>query len=277
MSYLTFVLAGFVLWRRAVAPLVDLALFRSRSFTWGSILATVASFAMFGLLFTLPQLFQAVQGEDALGTGLRLLPVIAGLMAGARMAGRLVPRLGARTVVAAGLALIGAALAAGALTGPDTGYRYVAVWITAAGLGVGLTLPPSMDAALGALSADRSGVGSALIQAMRQVGSAIGVAVLGTVLNSGYRDQVDVTALPAAAAGAVRDSATAGVVVADRLGSPALLESVRAAFTHGMHRSLLVAAAIALLGAVLSLLFLPARPPAPQRADEPVALAESAV
>ena len=94
-------------------------------------------------------------------------------------------------------------------------------------------MPPSMNAALGALSPERSGVGSALIQAARQVGSAIGVAVLGSVLNGGYRDQVDVSGLPGAAADAVRDSAAGGVAVAARLGDPGLLDSVRAAFTHG--------------------------------------------
>jgi hypothetical protein len=82
--------------------------------------------------------------------------------------------------------------------------------------------------------------------------------------------------LPAPAAGAVRDSAAGGVAVAGRTGSAELLESVRTAFTHGMDRPLLVAAGIALLGAVLAVLFLPAHPPRPA-ADRPPALAESAI
>jgi EmrB/QacA subfamily drug resistance transporter len=271
-------LAGFVGWqRRAPAPLVDLALFRSRGFTWGSVLATVASFAMLGLLFTLPQLFQGVYGTDALGTGLRLLPVIGGLMVGARLSGRLVPRLGAKVLVAAGLVLMAVAMLAGAATDPATGYGWTAVWISAAGLGLGLTMPPSMDAALGALSPDRSGVGSALIQALRQVGSAVGVAVLGSVLNAGYRDRVDVGGLSESAAAAVRDSAASGVAVAARAGSAGLLDSVRAAFVHGMSLSLLVAAVIALLGAVLALFFLPSDRTAPRTPEEAAALAESAV
>src|SRR5690349_19247867 len=103
------VLALFLAWqRRARAPLVDLALFGSRAFTWGAVLATVASFGMFGILFALPQFFQAVGGNDALGTGLRLLPVIGGLLVGARIAGRLEPRLGAKAIVTAGLALMAA-------------------------------------------------------------------------------------------------------------------------------------------------------------------------
>ncbi|GAA4725394.1 DHA2 family efflux MFS transporter permease subunit [Phytohabitans rumicis] len=275
------VLAAFVAWqRRARQPLVDLSLFRSRGFTWGSILATVGNFAMFGLLFALPQYFQAVNGADAFGTGLRLLPVIGGLAVGARVAGRLVPRIGAKAVVATGLALTGGALAAGALTGADTGYGYVAAWVSVTGLGLGFSLPPAMNAALGALTAERSGVGSGLIQALRQVGSAIGVAILGTVLNAVYRGQVDVAGLPEPAAEGVRGSASSGIAIADRLGAPAVAESVRAAFTSGMAAALLVSAALAAAGAVLALLYLPGRSRSaqpPQPIPDPVLPAESRV
>jgi len=272
-------LVAFVFWqRKAAAPLVDLGLFGSRGFTWGSILCTIAGFAMFGLLFTLPQLFQTIGGHDALGSGLRLLPVIGGLMIGARIADKLVPRIGAKLVVTLGLALTTAGLVAGAGTGADTGYGYIAAWVVTAGLGFGFTMPPAMNAALGALSAERSGVGSGLIQAMRQVGSAVGVAILGTVLNAAYRDRVDVSHLPTQAAGAVKNSVTAGVAVAGRLGDPGLLGSVRSAFTHGMDLSLLVAAGVALAGAVLALIYLPVRQPAAGKAEtEPVVLAESPV
>jgi Na+/melibiose symporter-like transporter len=244
------------------------------------VLSTVASFGMFGMLFALPQFFQAIGGSDALGTGLRLLPVIGGLLAGARIAGRLEPRLGAKIVVTTGLVLMAAGLFAGAATGPDTGYGYVAAWISVAGVGLGFTLPPSMNAALGALSPERSGVGSGLIQAMRQVGGAVGVTVLGSVLNGAYRDRVDVTGLSATAADTVRDSATAGVSVAGSLGDPVLLGSVHAAFTAGMGLALLVAGAVAVAGAVLALLFLPAAPPARSAPLPPGSLpapAESAV
>ena len=257
-------LAGFVMWeRRTSAPLVDLALFRNRAFIGGALLASIASFGMLGLLFALPQYFSAVGGHDAFGTGLRLLPVIGGLLVGSRVA----RFFGTRPAIVVGLVLIAAAMFAGARTGPATGYGYVAIWVSAAGLGLGLTLPPAMDAALGALSPATSGVGNGLLQAMRQVGGAIGVAVLGTVLNSGYRDRVDVAE--------VRDSVSSGVAVATRLGDQRLLESVRAAFTHGMDVSLVVAGVIAVAGAVLALVLLPARPATPAVEDEPLVLAES--
>ncbi|MBG0561235.1 MFS transporter [Actinoplanes aureus] len=246
-------LGALILWQRRAAatgkaPLIDLDLFRNRAFTGGTLFATIAGFAFFGLLFTLPQLFQVVGGADALGTGLRLLPVIGGLLVGARVADKLTARFGARPVIATGLAVMAAALFAGAATGPDTGYAYVAAWITVAGVGLGLTMPPSMNAALGALTPERSGVGSGLIQALRQVGSAIGVAVLGTVLNTAYRD-----ALPASAPDAVRES----VAAARQSGDPALLDAARDAFTHGMGVSLLAAGAVTAAGAVLALVVLP--------------------
>ena len=259
-------LAGFVFWqRRSAAPLVDLDLFRSRAFTGGAILATVASFAMLGLLFALPQFFAGVGGADAFGAGVRLLPVIGGLLVGARTAERIAVRLGSRTVIAAGLALIAIALLVGARTGVHSGYGFVAAWVTAAGIGLGFTLPPSMDVALGALTAERSGVGNGLIQAMRQVGGAIGVAVLGTVLSTGYRN-----ALPDGSGSAVRESITNA--------GPDLIAAARVAFTHGMDLSLVVAAGVAGAGAVLALVLLPARRPAPSAPpveDAELLLAES--
>jgi DHA2 family multidrug resistance protein-like MFS transporter len=243
----------FVAWqRRAAQPLVDLGLFRSRAFTGGAVLATLASFGMLGLLFALPQFFSVVGGADAFGSGLRLLPVIGGLLLGARTADRLVARLGTRAVLTTGLALMAAALVAGCFTGVDSGYGYVAAWITAAGIGLGCTLPPAMDVAMGALSVERSGVGNGLLQAMRQVGGAIGVAILGTVLNAAYRDD-----LPTRAGEPIRESAASGVAVAERLADPSLTAAVRAAFVHGMDVSMLVAAAVALAGAVLAVFLLP--------------------
>jgi len=262
-------LIAFVGWqRRNRTPLVDLDLFRSKAFTGGAVLATVASFAMLGLLFALPQYFSAVGGHDAFGTGLRLLPVIGGLLVGARTAAKLAARFGHRLVVAAGLALMTGSLIVGALTSASSGYGFVAAWITVAGIGLGFTLPPSMDVALGALTPERSGVGNGLLQAMRQVGGAIGVAVLGTVLSSAYRDD-----LPSAAPPVARESAATGVAATAQ--DPGLLHAVQSAFTHGMDVSLLVGAAIAAAGAILALFLLPGRAPAAPVEGERRVLAES--
>lgn len=264
-------LAGFVWWqRRARDPLVELSLFGSAGFTWGGIVTTVVTFAMFGLLFVMPQYFQSVGGADALGTGLRLLPMIGGLLAGTGIANRLSPKLGAKITIAIGLVLVTSGLVAGATTGVHTGGGVVATWLALIGAGLGFALPAGMDVALGALSEERSGVGSALLMAMRQVGGAIGVAILGTVINSGYHARLNLAGLPEQAAEAVRKSVNTGVVVARQAGSPALLDSVRTAFVHGMDNTLWVCGGVTAVGVALTLAFVPARSAGTGRTgDEP--------
>ncbi len=270
------VLAGFVAWERRAGrhgqPLVQLELFRSRGFTWGTILTTFVSFAMFGILFAMPQYFQEVRGLDSFATGLRMLPLIGGMVIGmiggtrlqtapkgpdGRPAGD--PLVGPKALVTAGFVVMGGGLAVGATTSAASGSVFTATWYAVAGLGLGLAMPAAMNAALGALSVERSGSGSALITAMRQVGATIGVAVLGTILLSAYRSHLDLGGLPAVAAATVRTSVAAGVSAAAALHSAALLASVRAAFAHGLDVMLAVCAAIAGLSALLALAFLPRR------------------
>jgi DHA2 family multidrug resistance protein-like MFS transporter len=248
---------AFVLSQRRPRALVDLELFRSRSFAWGASLATLVNFSMFGLMFTVPQFFQSVGGTDALGAGLRLLPMIGGLIVGARIGEKLVERSGARVVIAFGYLLIAGGLAMGATTSVHTGYGYTAIWTTVMGAGLGFAMPAAMSAAIGALPASRSGSGSSLITALRQAGGTIGIAVLGTILNSGYRDHLDTTGLPPAVADVARDSVNSAVAVAER--TPGLLDSARAAFVHGMDVMLLVCAAISLLGVIAPALFMSGR------------------
>src|SRR5664280_1807185 len=253
-----FVLAAFVLWERRVRePLVDLTLFRSPSFTWGTVLLTMVSFAMFGVMFAAPQYFQAILKADAFGSGLRLLPMIGGLVVGAVLADRLTPRLGIKVVVSLGFALLIGGLLLGATTKVTSGEGLAAAWIAIAGAGVGFSLPKAMDAALGALSPERSGVGSALLQAVRMVGGAFGAAILGSIMNSAYHNALHLGSLPTSAAAAVRDSVFGGLAVAQKLGSAALAESVRSAFMHGIAVMLIACAGVALVGLVLTLAYLP--------------------
>jgi len=277
--------------RRGGGPLIDLALFRSAGFTWGTVLSTLVSFAMFGIFFTIPQYFQEVRGVDALGSGLRWLPMIGGMVVGMIGSTRLAsprkaadgqvrgPLASAKGLVTVGFTIMAVTLAFGATTKTASGTGFAAAWLATFGLGLGLAMPQTMNAALSALSAERSGSGSALISAMRQVGATIGVAVLGTVLASVYRSHLVVTGLPAAAAAAAKSSVVAGVAVAHALGSAALLDSARSAFVQGMDTMLWVCGGIALASAILALLFLPRRADgAPGAAADapPVATGESA-
>jgi DHA2 family multidrug resistance protein-like MFS transporter len=253
-------LAAFFAWtRRTQAPLIDLTLFRDRRFVGGVVPSTFMTFALFGVLFAVPQYFQEVLGTDAMGTGLRLLPLIGGLMVTARLSPRLVARFGTRIVIAAGMLVLVAGSVTGAFTSAQDGYGFVAIWLTIVGLGMGLVLPAAMTIAMSALSAERSGVGSAVLMTIRLVGGAFGSAVLGSLLSAGYQSRVAVAGLPDAAADAVRQSVGGGVAVARRLGDSTLLDSVRAAFVHGMDLVLATGAGILLATAVIAVAVLPRR------------------
>jgi MFS transporter, DHA2 family, multidrug resistance protein len=257
---------------RGIRPLIELRLFRSRGFTWGTTLATLVSFAMFGIFFAMPLYFQEVRGANALGSGLRLLPMIGGMIFGMIGGTRLAsprkgaegrppraPRSNAKVLVTVGFTLMAVALGVGASTTVSSGTGFAATWFAVFGLGLGLAMPQTMNAALSALSVERSGSGSALISALRQVGATIGVAVLGTVLDSVYRSHLAVTHLPAASAAAAKASVVEGVGIAHRLGSAALLDSAHSAFVTGLDAMLWVCAGIALTSAVLAVIFLPRR------------------
>jgi MFS transporter, DHA2 family, multidrug resistance protein len=291
------VLGGFVAWERRLRarraqPLVDLSLFGSAGFTWGTLLTTLVNFALFGILFAMPLYFQDVRGVDALGSGLRLLPMIGGMVVGMVGGSRLQnqrkgpdgqlapPAVNVKVLVTIGYAVMAVGLGIGTFTHASTGTGFTAAWFAVAGLGLGIAMPAAMNAAIGALTAERSGSGTALITAMRQVGSTIGVAVLGTIINDVYRSHLHLAGVPAAAASAIRSSVGVGVAAAHAAHSALLLGSVRDAYVHGMGVMLWVCAGIALGCALLALAFLPRRAtaavqPAAAPAD-PAALADDA-
>jgi EmrB/QacA subfamily drug resistance transporter len=245
------VLTAFLVWervqRRAV-PVFDYAVWADPTFRWGAVGATVASLAMFGLMFVTPQYFHAVLGSDALGTGLRTLPMVAGLLVGMRGTMLLVRRVPARTLAATGFALTAAGLAIGATTEVTSSFTRCALWTALVGLGFGMALFAAQNEALMTLPRPRAASGSALIQALRQTGSVLGIAVLGAVLNGAYRSRAADLTVPAHARATVTDSPQAGITVAERLGDNGLVHGVQAAFVHGMDATLWVSAAVALVG-----------------------------
>src|SRR6266545_114637 len=269
-------LTAFAAWERHTTdPMIDLGLFRRRRFLSGTLATTVASFTLFGLLFVLPQYFQAVGGSDALGAGLRLLPLIGGLVVGARASATLILRVGSRAPIAAGLVLIAAGLGVGATTGAGSGYGLAACWLPVVGAGAGLALAPAMDAVLGELPVARAGAGTAVTMTVRQVGGALGVALLGSISANAYTHRLDVTGLPAPAVHIAQDSVHAAVALAGRLADPALAASAHTAYTHAMDTVLACCAAVAVSGAALIATLMPtgaavAAPPAdPECGAEP--------
>jgi EmrB/QacA subfamily drug resistance transporter len=276
-------LGVFFLWERRLGrapggqPLVEPSLFRSRSFTWGVTLQAVAVVAMIGVLFAMPQYFQAVLGTDAMGSGLRLLPLIGGLVATAILADRIAGLVGKKFTVSAGFVLIAAGLAAGSTTGVHSSGARIAAWMALVGAGFGLALATAASAALVELPEERSGVGSAVMQAINKIGGPFGAAVLGSVLSAAYLSKLRLGGLSAPAASEVRESVFGGLAVAHQTNSAALLHTVQAAFTHGLDQALLVSAGVALAGALLALLFLPRTSTLTPVAEQPTTTTEEPV
>ncbi|MFI5793259.1 MFS transporter [Streptomyces sp. NPDC051677] len=243
--------------RRVERPMLDMTLLAHRGFLFNTIAATLVMFVLSGLLFVLPPYLQAVLGHDSLGTGVRLLPMMGGLLVASRTAGPVVTRFGARASVSAGLVVLAFAALLGSRTTADSGYGFTALWLSLTGLGFGFALIPAMNGALGALPRDRAGSGSGLLMTLRQVGGAIGIALLGSLLSGAFRDRLDVTGLPARAADTAGDSVVAAHVIAEKANLADLAASANDAYVHGMDLVLLVCGIAALVSALLAAAFLP--------------------
>ncbi|BCJ36641.1 hypothetical protein Athai_41440 [Actinocatenispora thailandica] len=257
-------LVGFVAWQaRAGQPLVRLGLFADRRFSVGVLAMTLAGFALFGVVFVLPQYLQVVLGTDAFGAGLRLLPLIAGMLVAAPAGDRLCRWLGRRLPVAGGLLVVTVGLVVQSRVDVSSGYRLTAVAMLIEGFGISLALSPAMDSALATFGTDEAATGSSLVQAIRQVGAALSIAILGSVLNAAYRDRLDptLTGLPPAAAHAARGSVGGAAEVAHRMGPAGapLRAAADGAFVHGMSVMLLACAGAAAVSAVVAALLLPNR------------------
>jgi len=237
--------------------LIDIHLFESPAFTWGTILMTTVNFSLFGLLFGLPQYLEVVRGYKPLTAGYYLLPMIVGLMIGSVGTARLGKKLDTRIAVAIGYALMAIGLLIGTRTTLGVHGIFIVLWTGLIGLGLGVAMPNVATAAISPLSAEHSAAGTALISAVRQVGGTLGIALLGTVLGVSYRSQLHTLALPSTIASTIRSSVTAGTAVANKMGNSLLLHIVRLAFVHGMTVMLFICGCIALTAMVLGLSFLP--------------------
>ena len=257
-------LGGFV-WRErsAVQRLIDPALFRDRRFSWGTAATVAVSVALFGTMFVLPQYLQSVVGDDPFSAGLRLLPMMAGLLVAGGVAGQLVQAAGTRLIVAVGLALLAGGLGVLSQIHLHTGYGQVAIGLALSGLGIGASIAAAMDAVMAAVGGDEAGVGASLNSAFRQVGGAITIAALGSILSSTYTSDLRpaLATLIAPDAATARSSITEAVQIANRLpsGGAALRAAAGTAFLHGMSTVMLICAAVAVITIPTSLRYLPGR------------------
>jgi EmrB/QacA subfamily drug resistance transporter len=266
-----FLLVLFVVWElRTDQPMLDVQFFKNPRFSAASTGIALVFLALFGSLFLLTQYFQFVLGYTALKTGVRLLPYAVVLMIVAPLSARFVERLGTKLVVTVGLALVAAGLFA--MTGLDVGTSYGdIVWrIVLVAAGMGCTMAPATESIMGSLPRSKAGVGSAVNDTTRQVGGALGIAIIGSVLASTYGSKIgDAIAkqsrpVPKPIADAMKSQLGAALAVAHRIGGPvgsAIQTTARHAFVTGMHQGMVVGAVAALVGAVVALVWLPARAP----------------
>jgi DHA2 family methylenomycin A resistance protein-like MFS transporter len=166
---------------RAARPMLPLGLFRNRTFSAGAVMGLVLNVAVYGLLFVLSLFFQQDQGRSALATGLAFGPMTGVVLFTNIGAGALAARIGPQRVIAAGAALAAAGCAGLLWVGPETSYAVMAGQLVAIGAGVGLVVPLMTSEILGSVDRSRSGLASGTLNTMRQTGSVIGVALLGSL------------------------------------------------------------------------------------------------
>jgi EmrB/QacA subfamily drug resistance transporter len=260
------VVAAFVaVERRTEQPMMDVSLFKNPRFTAASGSITIGFFVLAGFSFLITQYFQFVKGYTPFGTGVRILPVAISIAVAAVVGTKLAVRIGNNAVVGTGLALWGGAVLWIATVNTSTPYYVIVAQMIMGGGGLGLVTAPATEAIMGAVPTEKAGVGSAVNDATRLFGAALGVAVIGSIAASLYSSRLGSSLphnLPPQAAAAAKGSVGGALVAAKSMGAAghALATSAIGAFEHSLNGALHVAGVIALLGAAMAALLLPARP-----------------
>ena len=260
---------AFVLWElRRDQPLLDPRLFRLRGFSTGSLALTIQFFGSFGMFFTMLQYLQYVTGRSPLGAAMALLPMPFVMIPVARNAPHVAERFGIRWVVPVGLVLSATGLFLMSRLGVDLVYWHFAVALVVFAAGMGLAGTPATTAIVSSLPPSKQGVASAVNDTSRELGSALGIAILGSVLASGYRDALMASGALAGIPAQVVERTTSSIAFvragAEQIAAmgPAgarLVDAAEQAFVDATGRALLVGAGALLLGAVLVALRAPGR------------------
>jgi hypothetical protein len=247
-------LIGFLVWeRRSTHPMLPLRLFKDRRMSVGSAVVTVAFFIMFGLFFMFTLYLQFVRGYSPLSAGLSTMPLAVALIAIAPRSASLAEKVGTGRVMASGFVLIAAGFGVLAFIGPDTPYLVLALSLVLLGAGMSLTAAPATGSIMSAVPPAKAGVGSAVNDTTREVGGALGIAVLGSIASAAYRSSVDFKglSLPPQVRDAATESVGAATVIAGQAGRGGAELAARAgtAFTDAFNLTSMVAAALALAAA----------------------------
>ncbi|MGZ6908718.1 MAG: DHA2 family efflux MFS transporter permease subunit [Acidimicrobiia bacterium] len=257
------VLFGFVLWElHAEEPMLDMHYFRLPAFSTGTGGMILVFVSMYGVMFLISQYFQLVLGYSALGAALRLMPIALIMLVVAPLTPRLSVRFGAHRTVAAGMISIATGLALFNGLAPDTSYAYVVLCVIPLTTGIALAMSPMTASIMGAVPERRAGAGSAMNDATRELGAALGIAILGSVAASHYTTKIapllrglsasDQSTARTSIAGALRVAST----LPDRAGR-VLAAGADRAFVDGIHLAVSVGAILARISAVIVFKFLP--------------------
>ncbi|QIQ01888.1 MFS transporter [Streptomyces liangshanensis] len=258
--------------RRSAEPMLDVRLFRDLRFTAASVSVTISFFTLFGFIFLITQYFQFIRSYSPLSTGVHLLPVAVSVAIGSTLGTRLAVRVGTKVIVTVGLALQALFYFwVASDISPTLSYGIIAGQMIVFGLGMGLTSAPATESIMGAVAGDQAGVGSAVNDSTRLLGGTLGVAIIGSVYATQYDARLTST-LPASVPPELSDlahqSVGAAFGVSGQLaahGQAALGGAVRhaatGAFDHGLTIGCLVAAFVAVAGALFAGVYLPAQPP----------------
>jgi len=272
------IISGFVVWERHSShPMLLLEPFANRRFSVAMASVALAIFGLMGALFVLTQYLQFSLGFSAMAAGLRILP-IASVLAVAAVTSTVIDRwIGTKVVVATGLVVVAAGFWQLTTTTTSEGFGHALLPMVLLGLGAGLVIAPATASVMGSLPRQRAGVGSATNSTALQVGGALGVAVIGSLLTSRYQATMTHSLaghpVPPAAAHTILGSVGGALAVAQAAGGTlgsALTTMARRAFVDGMDLALLVGAVVVASSAVLVVIALPSR----RRADPEAGSAE---
>jgi len=259
-------LAVFVMWElRNSSPMLDIRLFKDRRFGVSSIGMMLVFLTMFGFFFVVSQLFQLVLGYGPFESGLRMLPIMPVMIIFSTRAAGLVERFGARSVVTTGMMLTATGVFILSFLDASSGYGHVLAGMFVMASGMGLTMTPMTELIMSSVPRDKAGVGSAMNDTTREVGTTLGVAVLGSILSSGYTSNLGgaVTSLPAATRQVAQGSLAGALGVAHQIGGTqgaAIVDAAKSAWADGLRLSMVIGAGIVLLAAIISALYLPGKP-----------------
>jgi EmrB/QacA subfamily drug resistance transporter len=261
-------LLGFIAWElRNSRPLLEIRLFANRGLAAGSVTLLILFAVMFGIFLVLTQFLQAVLGYSALQASAGLLPMAALMMPLSAMAPSLAKRVGTRNVLMVGVGLFGIGLALLALmVSASGGYLSVLPGLLIVGVGIGLGMSPSTTAITESLPAEKQGVASALNDTSRELGGAVGIALLGSVLAAGYKAAIEplLAGVPADLAEPASEGIGAAFAVAARAGdqAPMIIDAAQHAFVDGWVRSMWLGVGMAAVALVYLLVRGPVRSPA---------------